>query len=95
MTQESYHFRAMLHDPIIYPDPLAFSPERFLDQARNEDLGINEFPWQAFGFGRRFVTQFFSPFIITIHFVQEMSWTLAGVRLRLDLYSKHPIRILD
>ncbi|OJA10779.1 hypothetical protein AZE42_00271 [Rhizopogon vesiculosus] len=44
---------AMLHDANIYPDPLIFSPERFSDQARNKDLGINEFPWQAFGFGRR------------------------------------------
>ncbi|KAG0708961.1 cytochrome P450 [Suillus ampliporus] len=44
---------AILHDADIYPDPLMFSPERFSDQARNEDLGINKLPWPAFGFGRR------------------------------------------
>ena len=48
--------RAILHDAEVYPDPLTFSPERFSDQAKNEDLGINALPWQAFGFGRRFVT---------------------------------------
>jgi hypothetical protein len=47
----------MLHDANTYPDPLTFSPERFSDSARNKDLGINELPWQAFGFGRRFVTK--------------------------------------
>ncbi|KAG2118424.1 cytochrome P450, partial [Suillus clintonianus] len=44
---------AILHDADVYPDPLIFSPERFSDQKRNDDLGINKLPWQAFGFGRR------------------------------------------
>lgn len=44
---------AMLHDADVYPDPLVFSPERFSDQKRNDDLGINKLPWPAFGFGRR------------------------------------------
>jgi len=44
---------AILHDADVYPDPLIFSPERFSDQKRNDDLGINKLPWPAFGFGRR------------------------------------------
>lgn len=44
---------AILHDPDVYPDPLIFSPERFSDQKRNSELGINKLPWPAFGFGRR------------------------------------------
>lgn len=52
-------YRAILHDPDVYPDPLIFSPERFSDQKRNHELGINKLPWPAFGFGRRFVTKYF------------------------------------
>ncbi|KAG1867957.1 cytochrome P450 [Suillus subalutaceus] len=44
---------AILHDADVYPDPLIFSPERFSDQKKNHDLGINKLPWPAFGFGRR------------------------------------------
>lgn len=42
--------RAMLHDPVIYFDPLAFKPERFLVQ----DPPPNPINY-AFGFGRRWV----------------------------------------
>ena len=45
--------RAMLHDPAVYPNPLQFDPDRFADEKRNKELGINEFPRAAFGFGRR------------------------------------------
>lgn len=87
--------RAMLHDASIYPDPLTFSPERFLDQARNKDLGINELPWPAFGFGRRFVKNTYFHSDIIVHFVQEVSWPLAGVRFYLAFHSLHSIRVLD
>ncbi|EIM84337.1 cytochrome P450 [Stereum hirsutum FP-91666 SS1] len=37
---------AILHDEIVFPDPLAFKPERFLDSKV-------DFPEMVFGFGRR------------------------------------------
>jgi Cytochrome P450 len=41
----------MLHDPIAYPEPFSFKPERFLDP----DGTFRDDPWltSAFGFGRR------------------------------------------
>jgi len=42
---------AMLHDPEMYPDPLAFNPERFSPE--NQANGLNQIPDPAFGFGRR------------------------------------------
>jgi len=44
---------AMLHDEARYPNPMQFNPDRFVDQERNMELGINSFPQVAFGFGRR------------------------------------------
>lgn len=38
--------RAILHDESVYPDPLSFKPERFLDSSVDR-------PEAAFGFGRR------------------------------------------
>lgn len=37
----------------MYPDPLSFNPDRFLDSDKNRREGINEIPDAAFGFGRR------------------------------------------
>ena len=45
--------RAVLHDEATYPEPLRFNPDRFADEKRNQQLGINELPMAAFGFGRR------------------------------------------
>lgn len=39
-------YRAILHDETVFPDPLAFKPERFLDSKV-------DFPEMVFGFGRR------------------------------------------
>ncbi|KAF8078524.1 cytochrome P450 [Lyophyllum atratum] len=44
---------AILHDPTVYPDPMAFNPSRFLDRKRNASASINPVPDAAFGFGRR------------------------------------------
>jgi cytochrome P450 len=45
------YFRAILHDPAIYPDPDVFKPERFL----NADGSLRDDPVLAstFGFGKR------------------------------------------
>lgn len=37
----------------VYPDPLSFNPDRFLDFEKNRREGINDIPDAAFGFGRR------------------------------------------
>ena len=44
-------FRAILHDPAIYPDPNAFKPERFL----NSDGSLRDDPVliSIFGYGKR------------------------------------------
>ena len=43
--------RAVLHDPIMYPDPDSFKPERFI----NEDGSLRDDPilTSLFGFGKR------------------------------------------
>ncbi|THH12927.1 hypothetical protein EW146_g7238 [Bondarzewia mesenterica] len=43
----------MFHDETKYPDAFAFRPERFEDQKKNTELGINDLPHIVFGFGRR------------------------------------------
>ena len=40
-------FRAMSRDPVAYPDPEEFRPERFLDPHARDPMKY------AFGFGRR------------------------------------------
>ncbi|TRM66193.1 cytochrome P450 [Schizophyllum amplum] len=42
----------ILHDENRYPDPMAFKPERFEGKTKG-DMGQNEIPEAAFGFGRR------------------------------------------
>ena len=43
--------RAVLHDPVMYPDPDSFKPERFI----NEDGSLHDDPilTSLFGFGKR------------------------------------------
>ncbi|KAJ7470757.1 cytochrome P450 [Mycena latifolia] len=44
---------AMLHDPLRYPDPSKFDPDRYIDAESNRSKSINANPEIAFGFGRR------------------------------------------
>ncbi|KAF9015256.1 cytochrome P450 [Cyathus striatus] len=44
---------AILHDENVYPAPLEFKPDRFLDLDKNANDGVNMRPDAAFGFGRR------------------------------------------
>jgi len=45
-------FRAILHDPQVYTNPLNFNPDRFIEQGTE----IPDPELYAFGFGRRCVT---------------------------------------
>lgn len=66
-----FFFRAILHDPDVYPDPEAFKPERFL----TEDGELKEDPslMCAFGFGRRFVS-YINIFIVFVRHVSQTNF---------------------
>ena len=44
----------MLHDEQVYPDPMMFKPERFLDEAGKINTKVQDPSMAAFGFGRRY-----------------------------------------
>lgn len=47
----------MLRDPIVYPEPHVFRPERFLESEKGP--AVQRDPAKiAFGFGRRYSSQF-------------------------------------
>ena len=52
-------YRAILHDPEVFPDPEIFNPERFIKDGRLDEAIRNPLSY-AFGFGRRFVTSILS-----------------------------------
>lgn len=43
-------FRGILHDENLYPEPMAFKPERFIGKYAT---GVNDYPIEGFGAGRR------------------------------------------
>ena len=45
--------RAILHDPLRYPDPDTFNPSRFLTLEGKLDRSVPDLAQFAFGFGRR------------------------------------------
>ena len=45
--------RAILHDPLRYPDPDAFNPSRFLTADGKLDTSVPDPTQFSFGFGRR------------------------------------------
>ena len=47
--------RGILHDPITYPDPMEFRPERYFSKDGELDLSEKDPARVAFGFGRRYV----------------------------------------
>ncbi|EAU32638.1 predicted protein [Aspergillus terreus NIH2624] len=74
--------RAFTHDPNIYPDPMAFKPERFIDTATHK--AERDPYYYSFGFGRRVCpgrTLADANIYITMAFQSEMerklrsSWT--------------------
>jgi len=54
-TANSSHdgYRAILHDPVVYPDPEAFMPERFLTADGQLDPNVQDPDIACFGYGRR------------------------------------------
>lgn len=53
-SEISVCFRGILHDPTIYPDPMAFAPERYMHDGVF-DCSKNDPSRYIFGFGRRWV----------------------------------------
>lgn len=45
--------RGILHDPVVYPDPMVFNPERYFSSSGVLDFSANDPEKYAFGYGRR------------------------------------------
>lgn len=46
--------RGILHDPAVYPDPMAFKPERYFSSDGVLEFSSNDPEKYAFGYGRRY-----------------------------------------
>ncbi|KLO17676.1 cytochrome P450 [Schizopora paradoxa] len=56
----------ILHDPAIFPDPMAFKPERYFSSDGELDLSLNDPERYAFGYGRRICAG--------MHFAENSLW---------------------
>lgn len=83
--------RGILHDPIAYPDPMEFKPERYFSDGRL-DFSNNDPGRVAFGFGRRCVLRDGSTLlkdwclITFIGVTQNLCWDVLRRELSLDLH---------
>jgi hypothetical protein len=76
--------RSLLHDEKTYPDPMAFRPERFLnnDGTLNEDMQDPDVA--AFGYGRRCVMAIVFKLIVVTLFAYQES-VLDDISLQMEL----------
>lgn len=49
-----YYSRGILHDTAVYPDPMAFKPERYFSSDGALEFSSNDPEKYAFGYGRRY-----------------------------------------
>lgn len=56
----------MSHNPIDYPSPEVFNPDRFLKDGKLNPAVRNPLT-VAFGFGRRYVTSRLKPFLCSLY----------------------------
>lgn len=72
----NYFDRKILHDPVEYPDPMSFKPERFLPD-RDGKVPRDPTVSGAFGFGRRYLA--FEILLILLNKFENAEFVLDGI----------------